>query len=107
MSLPQCVVGRRSAQSQCSVDGRKFDADQSSDHETDRTVLVSGRSDPTPASPAIVRLFQKVLNREHVVQGFRNGNIREALYRSTKDVNKRRCQIKQNFICKCALMHDY
>jgi hypothetical protein len=59
--------------------------------EPTEPTLVSGRSDPTPTSPAVVRLFQKVLNREHVVEGFRNGDIREALYGSIEDVNKRCC----------------
>ena len=32
-----------------------------------------------------VKLFQAVLNGEHLLRGFRNAEIREALYGSTED----------------------
>jgi hypothetical protein len=56
--------------------------------------VVSGRSHAgfNPAREADVRLFGAVLDGNHVVRGFRNTDIREALYGSTKDAGERRRQ---------------
>ena len=56
--------------------------------------VVSGRSHAgfNPASPADVRLFQAVLDGDHVLRGFRNAEIRLALYGSTEDAGERRRQ---------------
>jgi hypothetical protein len=57
-------------------------------------VVVSGRSHAgfNPARGADVKLFQAVLDGNHLVRGFRNGDIREALYGSTEDPRERRRQ---------------
>jgi hypothetical protein len=62
--------------------------------ELTEPVVVSGRSHAgfNPAREADVRLFGAVLDGNHVVRGFRNTDIREALYGSTTDVGKRRRQ---------------
>ena len=50
--------------------------------ELTEPVVVSGRSHAgfNPASPADVRLFQAVLAGENLLRGFRNADIRAALY---------------------------
>src|SRR5947208_5980895 len=54
----------------------------------------SGRSHAgfNPASPGDVRLFQAVLDGDHVLRGIRNADIRAALYGSTEDAGERRRQ---------------
>jgi hypothetical protein len=56
--------------------------------------VVDGRSYAgfNPASAADVRLFQAVLDGNHLVRGFRNSDIREALYAATNDPAERRRQ---------------
>lgn len=62
--------------------------------ELTEPVVVSGRSHAgfNPASPADVRLFQAVLDGDHVLRGIRNADIRAALYGSTEDAGERRRQ---------------
>ena len=62
--------------------------------ELTEPVVVSGRSHAgfNPASPADVRLFQVVLAGENLLRGFRNAEIRTALYGSTEDDGERRRQ---------------
>lgn len=57
-------------------------------------VVVSGRGHAgfNPASPADVRLFQAVLAGANLLHGFRNADIRTALYGATEDVGERRRQ---------------
>jgi hypothetical protein len=45
-----------------------------------------------PASRSDVKLFEAVLDGNHVVRGFRNADIREALYGATADPVERRRQ---------------
>jgi hypothetical protein len=62
--------------------------------ELTEPVEVSGRSHAgfNPASAGDVKLFQAVLNGEHLLRGFRNADIREALYGSIEDAEERRRQ---------------
>jgi hypothetical protein len=62
--------------------------------ELTQPVVVSGRSHAAfnPASSVDVRLFRVVLDGDHVLRGFRNGDIRAALYESTEDAGERRRQ---------------
>jgi hypothetical protein len=62
--------------------------------ELTEPVVVSGRSHAgfNPASPADVGLFRAVLNGEYLLRGFRNAEIREALYGSNEDASERRRQ---------------
>ncbi len=62
--------------------------------ELTEPVEVSGRSHAgfNPASANDVKLFQAVLKGEHLLRGFRNAEIREALYGSTEDAEDRRRQ---------------
>ncbi len=62
--------------------------------ELTEPVVVSGRVHGgfNPASPADVRLFQAVLAGEKLLRGFRNAEIRTALYRTTEDDGQRRRQ---------------
>ena len=62
--------------------------------ELTEPVVVSGRVHAgfNPASPADVRLFQAVLAGEHLLHGFRNADIRSALYGTTEEVGERRRQ---------------
>ena len=62
--------------------------------ELTEPVVVSGRSHAgfNPASPADVRLFQVVLAGENLLRGFRNAEIRTALYGTTEDDGERRRQ---------------
>ena len=62
--------------------------------ELTEPVVVSGRSHAgfNPAREADVRLFGAVLDGNNLVRGFRNSDIREALYESTKDARERRRQ---------------
>ena len=57
-------------------------------------VVVAGRSHAAfnPASGADVKLFGAVLDGNHLVRGFRNADIREALYGLTEDAGERRRQ---------------
>jgi hypothetical protein len=57
-------------------------------------VVVSGRVHAgfNPASQTDVRLFQAVLAGEHPLHGFRNADIRAALYGTTEEVGERRRQ---------------
>jgi hypothetical protein len=57
-------------------------------------VVKAGRSYAgfNPASRSDVKLFEAVLDGNHVVRGFRNADIREALYRTTTDPVERRRQ---------------
>jgi hypothetical protein len=59
-----------------------------------KPAVVGGRSYAgfNPASAADVRLFQAVLDGNHLVRGFRNSDIREALYVTTDDAAERRRQ---------------
>ncbi len=56
--------------------------------------MVSGRSHAgfNPANSGDVRLFQAVLDGDHVLRGIRNAEIRTALYGSTEDAVERRRQ---------------
>jgi hypothetical protein len=62
--------------------------------ELTEPVVVSGRSHAgfNPASPGDVGLFQAVLDGDHLLRGFRNAEIREALYGSVEDAGQRRRQ---------------
>ena len=62
--------------------------------ELAKPVVVAGRSHTgfNPASGADVKLFGAVLDGNHLVRGFRNAEIREALYGSTEDAGQRRRQ---------------
>jgi hypothetical protein len=62
--------------------------------ELTEPVVVSGRSHAgfNPASPADVRLFRAVLAGENLLHGFRNADIRPALYGDTEDDQERRRQ---------------
>jgi hypothetical protein len=62
--------------------------------ELTEPVVVSGRSHAgfNPASLADVRLFQTVLDGDHLLRGFRNADIRAALHGSTEDVGERHRQ---------------
>ena len=62
--------------------------------ELTEPVVVSGRSHAgfNPARPGDVRLFQAVLDGDHVLRGIRNADIRAALYGSTEDDGERRRQ---------------
>ena len=62
--------------------------------ELTEPAVVSGPSHAgfNPASPADVRLFQAVLDGDHVLRGFRNAEIRVALYGSTEDAGEHRRQ---------------
>ena len=57
-------------------------------------MVVSGRSHAgfNPASPADVRLFRAVLAGENLLHGFRNAEIRVALYGTTEEDTERRRQ---------------
>ena len=56
--------------------------------------MEAGRSHAgfNPASRSDVKLFEAVLDGNHVVRGFRNADIREALYGTTEDAGERRRQ---------------
>ncbi len=60
--------------------------------ELTEPVVVSGRSHGgfNPARETDVKLFGAVLDGNHLVRGFRNADIREALYGSTEDAEERR-----------------
>ena len=60
--------------------------------ELTEPVVVSGRVHAgfNPASPADVRLFRAVLAGEDLLHGFRNADIRAALYGATEDAAERR-----------------
>ena len=62
--------------------------------ELTEPVVVSGRSHAgfNPASAGDVRWFQAVLRGENLLRGFRNADIREAVYGSTEDAGERRRQ---------------
>jgi hypothetical protein len=62
--------------------------------ELTEPVTVSGRIHAgfNPASPADVRLFRAVLAGGNLLHGFRNADIRAALYESTEDAMERRRQ---------------
>jgi hypothetical protein len=62
--------------------------------ELTEPVMVSGRSHAgfNPASASDVRLFRAVLDGDHLLRGFRNGDIRAALYGATEDDAERRRQ---------------
>ena len=60
--------------------------------ELTEPVVVSGRSHAgfNPASGDDVKLFSAVLDGNHLVRGFRNADIREALYESIDEAGERR-----------------
>lgn len=62
--------------------------------ELTEPVVVSGRSHAgfNPASPGDVGLFRAVLAGENLLHGFRNADIRTALYGTTEDAKERRRQ---------------
>ena len=62
--------------------------------ELTEPVVVSGRSHAgfNPATEADVKLFAAVLDGNNLVRGFRNADIREALYGPTEDAGERRRQ---------------
>ena len=62
--------------------------------ELTEPVVVSGRSHAgfNPASPGDVRLFRAVLAGENLLHGFRNADIRQAMYGTTEDATERRRQ---------------
>jgi hypothetical protein len=59
-----------------------------------KPAVVTGRSYAgfNPASGGDVKLFGAVLDGNHLVRGFRNGDIRAALYGTTDDPEARRRQ---------------
>jgi hypothetical protein len=62
--------------------------------ELTEPAVVSGRSHAgfNPASPGDVSLFQAVLDGDYLIRGFRNADIRAALYGTTEDAGERRRQ---------------
>jgi hypothetical protein len=62
--------------------------------ELTEPVMVSGRTHAgfNPARPTDVRRFRAVLAGEDLLHGFRNADIREAVYGTTEDVGERRRQ---------------
>ena len=60
--------------------------------ELTEPVVVSGRSHGgfNPARGTDVKLFGAVLYGNHLVRGFRNADIREALYGSSENAEERR-----------------
>src|SRR6185437_10783462 len=60
--------------------------------ELSEPIVVSGRSHAgfNPASTADVKLFRAVLDGNHLVRGFRNADIREALFGLNEDPDERR-----------------
>ena len=62
--------------------------------ELTEPVVLSGRSHAgfNPASPADIKLFGAVLNGNHLLRGFRNADIREALCGLTDEAAERRRQ---------------
>jgi hypothetical protein len=62
--------------------------------ELTEPVVVSGRSHAgfNPATESDVKLFAAVLDGNNLVRGFRNADIREALYEPTEDAGERRRQ---------------
>ena len=60
--------------------------------ELTEPVVASGRSHAgfNPASGADVKLFSAVLDGNHLVRGFRNADIREAMYESIDEAGERR-----------------
>jgi hypothetical protein len=62
--------------------------------ELTEPVVVSGRSHAgfNPATESDVKLFAAVLDGNNLVRGFRNADIREALYGPTEDAGERRRQ---------------
>jgi hypothetical protein len=62
--------------------------------ELTKPVVVSGRSHAgfNPATQTDVKLFAAVLDGNNLVRGFRNADIREALYEPTEDAGERRRQ---------------
>jgi hypothetical protein len=62
--------------------------------ELTEPAIVFGRSHAgfNPASSADVRLFQAVLDGDHVLRGFRNADIRQAFFGPTKAVDEQRRQ---------------
>ena len=62
--------------------------------ELTEPAIVSGRSHAgfNPANSADVRLFQAVLDGEHLLRGFRNADIREAFYVPSKEVGEQHRQ---------------
>jgi hypothetical protein len=62
--------------------------------ELTEPAVVSGRSHAgfNPGSGTDVKLFGAVLNGNHLLRGFRNADIREALFKSTDDAAERRRQ---------------
>ena len=65
--------------------------------ELTEPVVVTGRSLAgfNPASKADIKLFTAVLDGNHLVRGFRNAEIREALYGSNEDRSERRRQSRR------------
>ena len=62
--------------------------------ELTEPVMACGRSHAgfNPASGADVKLFSAVLDGNHLVRGFRNADIPEALYESSDEAGERRRQ---------------
>jgi hypothetical protein len=62
--------------------------------ELTEPVVVSGRSHAgfNPATESDVKLFAAVLDGNNLARGFRNADIREALYEPTEDAGERRRQ---------------
>jgi hypothetical protein len=62
--------------------------------ELTEPVVASGRTQAgfNPASNANIDLFSAVLDGNHLLRGFRNADIRQALFRHTDDDAKRRRQ---------------
>jgi hypothetical protein len=62
--------------------------------ELTEPVVVSGRSHAgfNPASAGDVKWFEAVLRGENLLRGFRNADIREAVYGSSEDAGERRRQ---------------
>ncbi len=62
--------------------------------ELTEPVVVAGRSHTgfNPASGPDLKLFRAVLDGNHLVRGFRNADIREALFESTENAGERRRQ---------------
>jgi hypothetical protein len=62
--------------------------------ELTKPVVVAGRSYAgfNPASSPDVKVFQGVLEGNHLVHGFRNGDIRAILYGASTEPSECRCQ---------------
>lgn len=93
----------RYAEVSLSANERYFDALAEVDDPTDARLELHKVAQPkrvdgrnyrgfNPAAAEEVALFKSVLRGEHVIQGFRNADIRHRLFNETKDARERRRQ---------------